>query len=126
MGRISCNAHEWEVRIYGRLSAMPVQAAPLQRAQLLAALSVGTEILRLRRATRRLGHDMELNEALDAFARGDGSAAVECLGQLDRILAELSVPGAAARIMIRARGSILAISEALTHHAAYFNSEAVQ
>jgi uncharacterized membrane protein YccC len=123
-GRIPHNAHAWEVRIYGRLCVMPEQAEPLQRAQLLAALSVGTETIRLRRAISRLGHDAELNAALDAFARGDGSVAVERLGQLDRMLAALSSSGPIARIVIRARGGILVISEALMRHAAYFDSGA--
>ena len=34
--------------MYGRLGALPDQAEPLQRGQLLAALSAGTEILDLR------------------------------------------------------------------------------
>ena len=41
--------------MYGRLAALPDQAEPLQRSQLLAALSVGTEIIQLRRIARRLG-----------------------------------------------------------------------
>ena len=52
-GPIPRTANEWEARTYGRLSALPEQAEPLQRAQLLAALSVGTEIIRLRRIARR-------------------------------------------------------------------------
>jgi hypothetical protein len=114
----------WEVRIHGRLAALPEQAEPLQRAQLLAALSVGTETIRLRRAAHRFGHDVEFNAALEAFARGDGSVAVERLGQLDRMLAARSTSGPIARIVIRARASILVISEALTRHAAYFDSGA--
>ena len=33
---------DWEGHVYGRLSVFPDEAQPLQRAQLLAALSVGT------------------------------------------------------------------------------------
>jgi uncharacterized membrane protein YccC len=123
-GRTPRRAPEWEGRVYRRLSAMPEQASPLQRAQLLAALLVGTETLRLCRAARRLGREAELGTALDALARGDGSVAVERLGQLDRTLATLSTSGPEARIMLRARGSILAISDALTQHAVYFGSRA--
>ena len=39
---------DWEGHIYGRLSAMPDAATPLQRAMLMAALSVGSEIIQLR------------------------------------------------------------------------------
>jgi len=123
-GRILRNAHAWEVRTYGRICAMPEQAEPLQRSQLLAALSVGTEIIRLHRVISRLGYDTELNAALDAFARGHGAVAVDRLSQLDRMLAALSISGPAARINIRARGSILVISEALVRHAAYLDSGA--
>jgi hypothetical protein len=41
-------------RLYGRLSALPEQATPLQRARLLAALSVGTEVTQLRYIAHRL------------------------------------------------------------------------
>jgi uncharacterized membrane protein YccC len=123
-GRIPRNARAWEVRIHGRLAALPEQTEPLQRGQLLAALSVGTETIRLRRAISRLGHDVELHAALEALARGDSSVAVERLGRLDRMLAALSSSGPVARIVIRARGGILVLSEALIRHAAYFDSGA--
>jgi uncharacterized membrane protein YccC len=119
-GPIRWTAHEWEGRIYGRLSAMPEQAEPLQRAQLLAALSVGTETIRLRRIARRFDQEVELDAALDAVARGDSTVAIERLERLDRILA--AVPGTkpGGRVRLRARGSILAISEALAQHTSYF------
>jgi uncharacterized membrane protein YccC len=123
-GPIRWTAHEWEGRIYGRLSAMPEQAEPLQRAQLLAALSVGTETIRLRRAARRFDREAELDAALDAVARGHSTVAIERLERLDRILA--AVPGTkpGGRVRLRARGSILAISEALVQHTSYFGSGA--
>jgi uncharacterized membrane protein YccC len=115
-------AREWEGRIYGRLSAIPEQAEPLQRAQLLAALAMGVEIVRLRRIARRLELSFELDATLDALAKGDSSAAIERLRGLDQRLAALSISRPGARIRLRARGSILAISEALAQHAAYFDS----
>jgi uncharacterized membrane protein YccC len=39
---------DWEARMYGRLAVLPDQAEPIQRARLLATLSVGTEFIRLR------------------------------------------------------------------------------
>jgi uncharacterized membrane protein YccC len=115
-------AHGWEGRIYGRLSAMPEQADPLQRAQLLAALSVGTETIRLRRLASRFDQEIELGAALEGVALGKSIVAIEHLTRLDRMLAALpeTRPGANARL--RARGSILAISEALAQHADYFDS----
>ena len=121
-GPIPRTANEWQGRVYSRLLALPEQAEPLQRAQLMAALWVGTEIIRLRRVAHRFDQDVELGAALDALAQGNGSAAAERLAFLDQRLAVLSGRGAPVRL--RARASILAISEALSQHAAYFNSEA--
>jgi uncharacterized membrane protein YccC len=125
-GPIPWTANEWEGRVYSRLSELPEQAEPLQRAQLLAALAVGTEIIRLRRVARRFELQPELDAALDALAGGDSSAAIERLGGLDQMLAALSISRPGARIRLRARGSILAMSEALAQHAAYFDSGAAR
>jgi uncharacterized membrane protein YccC len=123
-GAIRPISQDWESRIYSRLSVLPEQAEPLQRAQLMAALSVGAEIIRLRYATRRFGQDIDLDAALDAVARGNSAAATERLARLDSKLA--AVPGTrpGARLRLRMRGRILALSEALEQHAAYFDSGA--
>jgi uncharacterized membrane protein YccC len=42
-GPIPPTPEDWQDRVYGRLSVLPDEALPLQRSQLLAALSVGTE-----------------------------------------------------------------------------------
>jgi uncharacterized membrane protein YccC len=123
-GPIPRTANEWQGRIYSRLSALPEQAEPSQRAQLVAALSVGNEIIRLRRVARRFDQDAEFDPAFDALARGDSSVATERLARLDQRLAAL--PGSGARVRLRARSSILAMSEALARHAAYFDSRAAQ
>src|SRR5216684_3432536 len=125
-GLIPRTANEWEARTYGRLSALPEQAEPLQRAQILAALLVGTEIVRLRRVAHRFDQDAELDAALDAMARGDSSVATKRLAQYDKKLADLPHTRRGARVRLRARGSILAMSEALTQHAAYFDSGAAR
>jgi uncharacterized membrane protein YccC len=125
-GPIPRTANEWERRIYDRLSALPEQAEPLQRAQLLAALSVGTEIIRLRRIARRFELQPELDAALDAVARGDSSAATERLARLDKGLAALPDARPGARVRLRARGSILAMLEGLAQHPAYFDSGVVR
>jgi uncharacterized membrane protein YccC len=119
VGPIPRTPDDWQGRVYGRLSVLPDAAEPLQRSQLVAALSVGIEIIQLRQITRRLGLEPELDIALKAMARGDSAIATARLPQLDEALA--SRPGAAA---LRARASILAMSEALTQHAAYFDAGA--
>jgi uncharacterized membrane protein YccC len=114
-GRIPRTPEDWHGRMSGRLSALPDQAEPLQRSQLLAALSVGTEIIRLRRIVRRTDLGSELDPALEALRRGNIALAASRFNGLDDALA--ARPGAAA---LRARCSILAMSEALTQHAGYF------
>src|ERR1700675_1711767 len=123
-GPIPRTANAWEGLVYNRLSALPEQAEPLQRAQLLAALSVGTEIIRLRRIAHRFDQDVELDAALHAVAKGDSSAASERLPRLDQRLAALPNTRPGARAGLRARSSILAVSQALAQHAAYFDSGA--
>jgi len=124
-GPIPRTAHGWEGRVYGRLFAMPEQTEPLQRAQLLAALSVGTEIIRLRHLARRFDQEIELDAALEALAQGDSIVAIERFGRLDRMLTTVPSTKPGGRLRLRARGSILAVSEALGQHAAYFESGAV-
>ena len=100
--------------MYGRLAVLPDAAQPLQRSQLLAAFSVGTDIIQLRHICRRFDLGSDLDAALEAFARGSCATATARLADLDRSLA--SRFGG-----LRARGLILAISDALTQHAAYFD-----
>ena len=100
---------------------LPDAAEPFQRAQLVAALSVGRELIHLRRAARRF--DIDLDLALDAVARGESLVAVDRLSELDRRLAALPDTWPGARVRLRARGRILATSEALTRHATYFDSQ---
>jgi uncharacterized membrane protein YccC len=117
MGPIPRTPEDWEGRMYGRLSALPDAAQPLQRSEMLAAFSAGTEIIQLRRIGSRIDLGSELDTALEALRRGDIALVTAHLGRLDDALA--ARPGAAA---LRARGSILALSEVLTQHAAYFEA----
>jgi uncharacterized membrane protein YccC len=121
-GRSPATTNDWEGRIYSRLSALPEQAEPLQRAQLLAALSVGTEIILLRRAAGLFDARLGLDAALDTVARGDSVVATARLASVDRRLATLPGPTPGPRIPLRIRARILALSEALTRHAAYFDA----
>jgi uncharacterized membrane protein YccC len=109
---------DWAGHIHGRLSAMPAQATPLQRAQVLAALSLGTEITRLRPIARSLGLGPDLEGALAAVAEGRSIIAIARLKLLDEALAGLGTTETAA---LRGRGSILVVSEVLTKHPEYFD-----
>jgi uncharacterized membrane protein YccC len=110
---------DWEGRMYGRFAALPDQAQPLQRSQLMAAFSVGSKIIQLRRICRRFDLSLGLDAALEAVARGNCPMATEKLAELDAVLA--SRPGAAE---LRARGLILALSASLTQHGAFFDAGA--
>jgi uncharacterized membrane protein YccC len=118
-GKIPRASEGWEGRVYSRLSVLPDAAAPLQRSELLAALSVGCEIIRLRIICRRLDLGSGLDNALEALAGANSAAVVTKLANLDDALK--ARPGTA---ILRARAGLLAISEALTEHAAYFDAVA--
>jgi uncharacterized membrane protein YccC len=124
IGHVSWEPDDWDERVYGRLAAMPDEAEPQQRAQVLAALSVGSEILKLRRTVGPLTLSPELDAALIALAQGNSAMARRRLGQLDQQLNSLPGPQATDTRTLRARASILAISEALAWHAVYFNGAA--
>ena len=118
-GSIPRSPDGWEGRVFSRLSVLPDAAEPLQRSQLVAALSVGCEIIRLRNICRRLDLGSGLDEALKALAGGNSAVVVTKLANLDDALTARS--GTA---ILRARAGLLAISEALTEHAAYFDTVA--
>jgi uncharacterized membrane protein YccC len=121
MGPLPRTTHDWEGRMYGRFSVLPDQAQPLQRSRLTAALSVGSAIIQLRHIALRLDLDTALDGGLEALARGRSAVATARLAQLDRVLA--ARPGASPAAL-RARGLILALSQALTQHSAYFDAGA--
>jgi uncharacterized membrane protein YccC len=113
---------DWEHRVYARLSSLPDAANPLERAQLIAALSAGSEMIRLHRIVSRLGLAAGLEPALIALARGNSVLASQELMQLDQALSMISKPGRAPVLALRARGGVLALSEVLEQHALYFDS----
>jgi hypothetical protein len=108
---------DWENRLYGRLAALPNQAVPLDRARLLAAFSVGTEITHLRRMAPALGAKADLEAAFTAFGQSNCGIAVARLRRLDEKLASGPVTAA----VLRARGHILVLAEALGAHGVYFD-----
>jgi len=115
---------DWESLISGRFTASPDQAEPLERSQLLAALSIGAAIIHLRHISPHLGTDAELGAALEAFAQGNSAMVIAQLRKLEHRLASTPASGPEAAIALRARGSILVISEGLAEHGAYFDAGA--
>jgi uncharacterized membrane protein YccC len=116
------SSEDWEGRMYGRLAAFPDQAGQLERARLLAALSVGTQVIQLRGVASHLGVAADLEAALDVFTQGNSAAAIIRLHQLDGRLATGLETGLDAVTALRARGRILVISEELSEHASYFEA----
>jgi uncharacterized membrane protein YccC len=117
-------SQDWDELLYARIAALPDQTEPLLRAQLLAALSVGSDIIQLRHAAPRLAVISALDRVLDAFTHGNSSVAIARLHQLDQRIASNLEAASEPAIALRARGHILVISEALAEHAAYFDAEA--
>jgi uncharacterized membrane protein YccC len=115
---------DWEGRMHSRIAALPDAATPLQRAQIVTALSVGSEIINLRRIAVQLGFGPELDAALAALAQGDSAAANARLAALDRRLGSLPDSDPQARLALRARALILGIGDALEQHRAYFDAGA--
>ncbi len=115
---------DWDGQALARLTALPDQAEPLQRARLLAALSVGAEIIQLRQMAASLGAAAELNAAFEAVALGNSAIAIARLRQLDRRLASSRESGQETPTALRARGRILVISEALAEHSSHFDGGA--
>jgi uncharacterized membrane protein YccC len=115
---------DWDSRELGRLMALPDQAEPLQRARLLATLSVGAGIIQLRQMAPSLGVAAELDAPFEAVALGRSATAIARLHQLDRRLASTQGTGQETLTALRARGRILVISEALAEHSSYFDTGA--
>jgi len=112
---------DWESRGVARLLAMPDQAEPVERSQLVAAVAVGKDIVRCRAVAPRFLPAAAVDGALQALAEGRSGEAMERLKDIDRQLAALPRTEASSRIVLRLRASILAISGQLAEFASYFD-----
>jgi hypothetical protein len=108
--------------MHTRIAVLPDAAEPLQRAQIMTALSVGIEIINLRRIATQLGLDAELDAALAALAQGHSAAATARFAALDRRLAALAESGSQAFLALRTRAMVLLVTDALLQHGAYFDA----
>jgi uncharacterized membrane protein YccC len=123
--RTTSTRSAWESAVYARLSVFPQQADSLQRSRLLVALSVGSEVIRLRSIARWLGESAQLDAALKPLVWGKSALARERLEHLDNALSTLPAAGRKRTLVLRAQGCIRTISEELLRHAVYFDSKAV-
>lgn len=124
---------DWQQRMYSRLAALPDQAEPVQRARLLATLSVGAAIIELRRNARRIGAAAELDAAWQAIAQGTSADAVAQLRQLERRLAvasdemdmdEKDPDERDSAVVLGARSRMAVVAEALAEHGSWFDTGA--
>jgi uncharacterized membrane protein YccC len=117
---------DWESRGVARLLAMPEQAEPVERSQLVAAVAVGKDIVRCRAVAPRFVPGAAVDAALQALAEGRSREAMERLKDIDRLLAALPRAEPASRIVLRLRASILAICGQLAEFGPYFDDRAAQ
>ena len=64
---------DWESRGVARLLAMPDQAEPVERAELVAAVAVGKEIVRLRRVAPRFVPGAMVDAALERSPKDEAA-----------------------------------------------------
>jgi uncharacterized membrane protein YccC len=110
----------WKRLIYTRLSDLPDATKPVQRSQMVAALVAGTEMARLHRMAGRRSMSAPLKAAFDAVARGESALAGAELAHVDQSLVALQRRRQTRR-RAHSRASVLALSEILVRHAAYFD-----
>jgi uncharacterized membrane protein YccC len=124
---------DWFGHVRGRLVALPDAATPLQRAQLLAASSAGADIIQLRKAARDLEIQISgsnlfaaaIDAAFRAVAHGNSAAAIGYLSRADEILpAPTTGSATAAARCLQMRAHILALTEVLADHGAFFDTGA--
>jgi uncharacterized membrane protein YccC len=121
-GPLPRTTDDWEGLMYSRFAVLPDEASPLQRAHLVAALFIGTVIIRLRDVAPRLGLDADLAAALAALADGNSAHATAQLARVDRRLALVADRDSLAPLALQARSNILALADALTLYASYFDA----
>ena len=118
-GRRRLSAEDWENRVYARLIALPEDVDPAYGLRLVAALSVGLQVIRLKNLPDRpdrLGQDID--ETLRALAAGDRSAMMAGLDRVDRSAAA----SASDRVTLRIRTAIQVIRDVMPRHGGDFGS----
>jgi uncharacterized membrane protein YccC len=112
---------DWESRIVARFLAMPDQAEPVERAELIAATAVGNHIVRLRRVVPRFVPGAAVDTALQALAEGRSSEAIERLNDIDRQLAALPSARSGTHAVLGLRAGLRVICSQLASYPAYYD-----
>lgn len=116
-GRRRLSAEAWENHVYARLIALPEDVDPAYGLRLVAALSVGLQVIRLRDLSDqpgRLGQD--IGESLRALAAGDGFAMMAGFDRVDREAAA----AANDRLTLRIRTAVQVIRDVMPRHGGDF------
>jgi hypothetical protein len=77
---------------------------------------------RLYRCAQRLGLDAGLKPAFEALARGQSATTTAELAKFDQALAGTHSAEQGQRLVLHARGNVLALSEVLTQYATFFDA----
>jgi uncharacterized membrane protein YccC len=112
---------DWESRGVARVLAMPEQAEPVERAEIVAAMAVGNQIVRLRRVAPRFVPGAAVGAALQALAEGRSSEAAERLKDIDRQLAALPRTKSGSRAVLGLRAGLLTVCGQLASFASYYD-----
>jgi uncharacterized membrane protein YccC len=112
---------DWESRIVARFLAMPDQAEPVERAELVAAMAVGNHIVRLRRVAPRFVPGAAVHTALQALAEGRSSEASERLKDIDRQLAALPRGRPGGRTVLGLRAGLRVVCGQLASYPSYYD-----
>jgi uncharacterized membrane protein YccC len=113
--------NDWESRGVARMLAMPEQAEPVERAELVAAMAVGNHIVRLRRVAPRFVPGAAVDAALQALAEGQSGEASERLKDIDRQLAALARARSGSRAVLGLRAGLLVICGQLASYPSYYD-----
>jgi hypothetical protein len=101
---------------------MPEDAKPIQRSCLVASLSVGIEVIRLRRLSRDGRIGSHLPDVLANLAAGNLPELREALTMADREIASIPDARPGAPVRLTARSALLAIGEAVNRQREYFEN----
>ena len=105
-------------RMVARMVALPDAAEPVERSYMASALTVGLQVIRLRRVAPRFAAAEAIEAALRPLAKGGVPAALAGLEALDR---ELTAAEPEASIVRRLRAVVLAMSEELATYPEFFD-----
>ncbi|MGI3900663.1 MAG: FUSC family protein [Janthinobacterium lividum] len=98
-GRSRWAPDHWQHRVYARLMALPEGVDPIHGSRLVAALSMGLQVLRVRSLAGADAVGVELRDSLDRLAVGDIDGMLAGLSRVDAALesadeADLRIPTA--------------------------------